>query len=269
MSASIASTRPNLHVRGWTDARARRARMFAGLLAVVAAAALWATFQPWYGFATSGPARCDRPAITPTVAVKTDPLAPAVTGVYASGCITGRQIAQQSSTSGLTSDEQQALTQLSQHSTAAAPAVMIGLPRTVTMMLIAAALGILGLAIRNGWICGAGMLGMYWSHNDLSKLESLMTAGQGGQLNTVMPGLTWYSWAFILGWGLLTATTLFVVKHNLDQRHVDKKAAQAAGEPAPMGILDHVAGFVGAKIATGIEAAQKERARTSAAADGG
>lgn len=267
MSATQIDTAPAV-VRGWTEGRARRARMFAFLLALTAAAALWSAFQPWYGFATTGPARCDRPSVVSTITVKAPESDTPIGGVYASACITGRGIAQQYDTAGVSAAQQQALSMLAQDNTSPDPAVLLGLPRTVTLLLLFTIVGMFGLVSRNGWLGLLAIVGFYYAHKDLGTLQTAMTSGPGGALNTAQDGLQYYGWALVLGWALLVSATLFVARHNADERQVAKRAAEAAGEDVPLSPMDQLAVFVGGKVAHGLEAAQKERAKVRAAAAG-
>jgi hypothetical protein len=143
---------------------------------------------------------------------------------------------------------------------------MFGLPRTVTLVLLAALIGMAGLASRNGWLGLLGNIVFYYAHKDLGALETLMRAGDGGALNQAQQGMQYFGWALMLGWVLLVGATLFVAKHNADQRQIAKRAALAAGEDPPMGPLDNLVALTGKKIGIAVEAAQAERQRARAGA---
>ena len=240
--------------------------MFAALLALIGAVALWSAYQPWYSFATAGTAACERPAITAPITVRTPVSNTAVDLVYATGCVSGREIALQSVDTDLDPSIAQAMTQLDYASTTEPPAVLFGLPRPVSLLLVFVGVGMLGLASRNRILGLVAVIGFYYVHKDLGAFTAAMSAGDGGTLNVAQPNSWNPAWALVLGWGLLASATLFVAKHNADERTVLKRAALAAGEAPPPSMLDHVFAFAGGKIGVAMEAAPRER-NTMKAAD--
>lgn len=252
---------------GWTAGRARRVKMFMVLLLVVAAAAVWSSHQPWYGFATAGPARCDRPTVAPVVTVQTPQSRTPVGGVYAAACITGQQLAEQYETADLAAGDALALELLSQDSVTQAPEVMFGLPRTVAFVVLSCAIGALALGLRNGWLGLLGIVGFYFAHRDLGALQALMSAGPGGALNQTQPGLGWFGYCLLAGAGLLVSATLLVVRHNADARHVARAMAEREGHTPPPGALDFVFELLGKGINRSIEAAATQRSRSTHTSD--
>jgi UPF0716 family protein affecting phage T7 exclusion len=258
---TTAGTTP-LAARGWTPARQRRARMFAVLLAAGAAVALFSAFQPWFAWATSGPASCSRAAVPATVSARTSD-DQTVSGIYAAGCVSGRQLVVATDTSRLTPAQSQALALLSQRATvtAAPPAALLGLPRSVTLTVAFSLLAVLAVMTLNGWIGLVAILGLFVAHRDLGALETWSSSGTGGSLNVPQSGLSLFSWALLLCWALTFTATVFIVRHNSGQRALDTEAALAEGRTPPMGPSDHLLAFVGGKVAKVMDGAAAERTK--------
>jgi hypothetical protein len=264
MSATSASAYST--VRGWTEGRKRRARMFGVLLAAAAVAALWAATQPWFGWATAGPISCTRPAVTSPVTVKTSTGA-SVSGVYASGCVSGRGLVDGQSTTNTAASTDTAYAQAARSltSTSPRPAAMFGEPKTVAVFALLMAVGILALILRSTVLGVLATVAVYVPHSELGKLEVSMTTGTGGSLTIPEHGLVLYGYALLIGWGLLLTGTVFVAKHNSAERSIAVEKAKADGVTPPPGLFDHVAAFVGGKAAQVLDAADAQRRATNAA----
>ncbi|MGZ6131997.1 MAG: hypothetical protein ACXWLF_08230 [Myxococcaceae bacterium] len=167
----------------------------------------------------------------------------AVPDVYATGCVSGRDIALQSNDQNADPSMARALAQLQQGNTTQPPAALFGLPRRVSLLAIG---------------------GFYYAHKDLGAFVAVMGAG-GWEAERAAAGVPAVRLGARARQGLLVSSTLFVAKHNADERATLRRAARAAGEAPPPTMLDHAFSFAGGKIGVAIEAANRERSRTAAA----
>ena len=236
--------------------------MFAVVMTAVALAAVLFTAQPWYAWATSGPAGCTPSATAPRISTSTPANTATVHDVYAAGCLSGTGLADAfTPADGVTRTQ---LGAMDIPGAAPTPDVMLGLPRTTVLLLGALALGIFGLWGRNGLLSGLGVVLMYFAHRDLGALSSLMLSGAGGKLTQTMPGLAHYGEALLVGWTLLVSSTVLVVRVNSDQRAFDTIAAQRDGVPGPLSPLDHVTSLVGGRLAKLADSVAEQRTSETA-----
>lgn len=248
-------------VLGWTPGRVKRSRMFVLLLVACAGAGLFATLAlPWYSWATTGQAACERPTAVTEVSVRTDASGTLTEGVYASGCVSGRELVAQTSAE---TDPQlaSAYASLSRVGTAPPPASLFGVPRTSALMVLACAAAALALLARNGFIAVAALAMMWLAHRDLGSLRSTLLSGDGGLLTRTESGSSLFAASLLMAWGLAAVATVFVLRANADERKVGAAQARAEGRPEPMSPMDHMAGFVGRAAAKAVAAANEERER--------
>lgn len=244
------STTTPLPQRGWTDGRVRRARMFAVLLAVCAAAGLWATHQPWFAWATPGVvASCDAvPSGSPTVTVRVSD-GTLVDGVAARGCVTGAElVASYSSPVGTAAGVSAAQADLGGPFDRGGPEQLLGMPRTTTVLVGCLALAMFGVATRRGYLPAIAVFVSQMAHQDLGTIRSLFLGGVGSDLTRSLPGLEHYTWALLLGSALMFTSALFVLKVNYEQRVEDRRRAREAGQDGPAEPLDALTDYLGRKI---------------------
>lgn len=258
------STQPS---PGWTDARARRARMFAMLLAACAAVGLWATFQPWFAWATPGlvPGCEPAPPGSPTITIRSADGVP-IAGIAARGCVTGAQTVESSvSPVGTPAGVSAAAASLTGRFDRGLPDELLGLPRSATVLVSMTVLALLGVVTRRGYLPVIAVLALQVSHQDLATTRGLFLGGVSTELTATQPGLVWFTWALLASTALSAVAAVFVLRVNYLQRVADRSAARERGEDEPAEPLDPLTGYLGRKIGK-IRVAAAEHARASASA---
>lgn len=235
---------------GWTDGRTRRARLFSGLLVGCLVASLWATFQPWFAWATPGlvPSCDPAPVGSPTIAVRAAD-GTVVTGIAARGCITGAQtVAAPAGPTGAPAGVASAATTLSGQFDRGGPDALAGLPRTAALLVAMLGLAAVGVSTRKGYLAVIAVFVLQISHQDLAALRGLYLSGVGSTLTSAQPGLTLFTWALLAGTVLAGLAAVFVIRVNYTQRVADRAKAREAGEPEPAEPLDPITTYVGRKL---------------------
>lgn len=251
------------HPAGWTEARSRRARMFATMLALCAGVGLWAAFQPWFAWATPGLAPSCEPAPSgaPTITVRSAD-GTLVTGIAARGCVTGVQtVTTAVSRTGTPGGVATAASGLSGQFDRGTPHELLGLPRAVAVMVAMTALAGLGVTARRGYLPVVALLAMQVAHQDLATIRSLFLSGVTRELTVAQPGMVWFTWALLAGTALAGVAAVFVLRVNYLQRVADRAAALERGEPEPPEPLDPLTGYLGRKLGKVRAAAAAHAAR--------
>jgi len=253
-------------MRGWTVGKVRRARLFIAALALAGVVAVWATLQPWYGFATAGVPDCGTgAAVSGTVAAQTPITQTVVPDVAAAACASGWDLGSHYSTPVPTDRAMRtAYLSLSNRVHMAQPDVVAlpggGVPTSVVWLGGALGVAVAGLLLRNGFV-GAAALGLaYQAHQELAGFQKAMTAGPGGMLNHPQSGMEMYSLALLAAAAVAFTAFVFVVQTNREQRRIDKAHALAAGDPEPLDWLDKLAVQGGSRAARVIQAVKEQSA---------
>lgn len=235
--------------------------MFAALLIAAALVALWTVNRPWFAWSTAGAPSCVAVTNAQTVSVMTS-AGSTVSGVYAAGCQSGADlVASGVSPVGTAAGVAQAYESLQRSSDEQSPQGLFGMPRPVALFVGCALLGAVGVTLRNGLLSGAALLATLKPYAEFGSLRELMLTGNGGSLTAAQYGAEVFGYALLVGAGLLVTATAFVVMVNAAERKHAAAVAVAKGEPKPATMYDHIATFLGGKLATVLDAT--ERARTT------